>query len=81
MGQFYFNKLPFGTSSAHEHFQKRMSAILNGLEGVIVQMDNILGAEMYSNSLESGICHNPLLVSSLVNTFAPESSASVSSTF
>ena len=42
MGRYCFNKLPFGISSAPEHFQKRMSAILSGLEGVVVQMDDIL---------------------------------------
>ena len=42
IGRFCFNKLPFGISSAPEHFQKCMSAILSGVEGVVVQMDNIL---------------------------------------
>ena len=42
MGRYCFNKLPFGISSAPEHFQKRMSAILSSLEGVVVQMDDIL---------------------------------------
>ena len=41
-GRFCFNKLPFGISSAPEHFQKRMSRILTGLEGVVCQMDDIL---------------------------------------
>ena len=41
-GCFCFNKLPFGISSAPEHFQKRMSRILTGLEGVVCQMDDIL---------------------------------------
>ena len=38
MGRFCFNKLPFGISSAPEHFQKRISAILSGLSGVVCQM-------------------------------------------
>ena len=42
IGQYCFNKLPFGISSAPEHFQKCMSAILSGLEGVVCQMDDIL---------------------------------------
>ena len=42
VGQFCFNKLPFGISSAPEHFQKRMSAVLCGLEGVVCQMDDVL---------------------------------------
>ena len=37
-----FNKLLFGISSAPKHFQKRMFAILSGLEGVVVKMDDIL---------------------------------------
>ena len=41
-GRYCFNKLPFGISSAPEHFQKRMSAILCGLEGVVCQMDDVL---------------------------------------
>ena len=41
-GQYCFNKLPFGISSAPEHFQKHMSKILEGLEGVLCLMDDIL---------------------------------------
>ncbi len=41
-GRFCFNQLCFGMSSAPEHFQKRMSQILEGLEGVLCHMDNIL---------------------------------------
>ena len=41
-GRYCFNKLPFGISSAPEHFQRRMSEILSGLEGVQCQMDDIL---------------------------------------
>ena len=41
-GRYCFNKLPFGISSAPEHFQKRMSKILAGLEGVVCQMDDVL---------------------------------------
>ena len=42
VGRFCFNKLPFGISSAPEHFQKHMSAVLCGLEGVVCQMDDVL---------------------------------------
>ena len=42
MGRYCFNKLPFGISSAPEHFQRRMSEILVDLEGVLCQMDDIL---------------------------------------
>ena len=41
-GRYCFNKLPFGISSAPEHFQKRMSKILQGLEGVVCQVDDVL---------------------------------------
>ena len=41
-GRYCFNKLPFGISSAPEHFQKRMSNILRGLEGVLCQTDDVL---------------------------------------
>ena len=34
--------LPFRIPSALEHFQKRMSKILKGLEGVQCQMDHVL---------------------------------------
>ena len=40
--RYCFNKLPFGISSAPEHFQRRMSELLSGLEGVLCQMDDIL---------------------------------------
>ena len=41
-GRYCFNKLPFGISSAPEHFQKRMNKILHGLDGVLILMDDIL---------------------------------------
>jgi len=41
-GRYCFNKLPFGISSAPEHFQKRMSTILDGLAGILCLMDDIL---------------------------------------
>ena len=41
-GRYHFTKMPFGISSAPEHFQKRMSTILCGLEGVLCLMDDIL---------------------------------------
>ena len=41
-GRYAFNKLPFGISSAPEIFQRRMNRILEGLEGVVCQMDDIL---------------------------------------
>ena len=41
-GCYCFNKLPFGISSAPEHFQCRMSELLEGLKGVLCHMDDIL---------------------------------------
>ena len=41
-GRFCFNKLPFGVSCAPELFQKRMAMILEGLEGVVCQIDDVL---------------------------------------
>ena len=41
-GRFCFNRLPFGITSAPEHFQRRMSQILGDLEGVICLVDDIL---------------------------------------
>ena len=41
-GRYCFHKIPFGISSAPEHFQKRMSAILSGLDGVLCLMDDVL---------------------------------------
>ena len=41
-GRYLFNKLPFGISCAPELFQLRMSKILEGLDGVVCQMDDVL---------------------------------------
>ena len=41
-GRYAFNKLPFGISSATEHFHKRMSKVLSGLEGLVCHMDDVL---------------------------------------
>ena len=41
-GRFCFNRLPFGIASAPEVFQKTMSSILEGLDGVICHMDDVL---------------------------------------
>ncbi|XP_018369319.1 PREDICTED: uncharacterized protein LOC108765221, partial [Trachymyrmex cornetzi] len=41
-GRFYFNRLPMGVSSSGEHFQKQMSAILEGIEGACNLMDDTL---------------------------------------
>ena len=41
-GRYCFNKMPFGISSAPEHFQKRMSNFLTGLSGVLGLIDDVL---------------------------------------
>ena len=42
-GRYCFNKLPFGIiSSAPKLFQRRMNQILEGLEGMLCQMDDVL---------------------------------------
>ncbi len=41
-GRYSFKKLPFGILSAPEHFQKRMGRILEGVEGVLCQVDDVL---------------------------------------
>ena len=41
-GRYAFNKLPFGISNAPELFQKRINCILEGLDGFVCQMDDIL---------------------------------------
>ena len=41
-GRFCFNRLPLGISSAPEIFQCTMSQILEGLEGTLCQMDDVL---------------------------------------
>jgi transposase InsO family protein len=41
-GRFAYTRFPFGISSASEVFQKRMNDILEGLEGVLCLIDDIL---------------------------------------
>ena len=41
-GRYWFKRLPFGILSATEHFQRRMSEILEGLSGYVCLMDDIL---------------------------------------
>ena len=41
-GRFCFNRLTFGITTALEHFQKRMSEILKGLEGVVCMVNDVL---------------------------------------
>jgi hypothetical protein len=48
-GRYRFTRLPFGICSAPEHFQRRLCEILNGVEGCVNMMDDIL---VYGRSLE-----------------------------
>ena len=41
-GRYCFNRLPFGITSAPEYFQRHMSKVLEGLEGVVCLIDDIL---------------------------------------
>jgi len=41
-GRFCFNRLPFGITSAPEYFQKCMSNIFAGLEGVVFMIDILI---------------------------------------
>lgn len=41
-GRFCFNVLPFGINSGPEHFQRRMSQLLEGITGVICHADDVL---------------------------------------
>ena len=41
-GRYYFNRLLFGITSTPEYFQKRVSEILQGVDGVVCLIDDIL---------------------------------------
>ena len=41
-GRYCFNRLPFGITSAPKHFQQRMSALLDELDGVMCMVDDVL---------------------------------------
>ena len=41
-GRYCFRRLPFGVTSAPEHFQKRMHKVLDNLPGVLCMMDDII---------------------------------------
>ena len=41
-GRFHFNRLPFGITSALEHFQRRMTEVVGDIEGVVCLVDDIL---------------------------------------
>ena len=41
-GRFYFKRLPFGPTSASEIFQRKMTELLDGIDGVDASQDDIL---------------------------------------
>lgn len=41
-GRFHFNRLPFCINSAPEHFQRVMAEVIEGLEGVVCHIDDLL---------------------------------------
>ena len=41
-GRYHFSRLPFGITSAPEHFQRQMETILTGQEGVLCHIDDVL---------------------------------------
>ncbi len=51
LGRYAFNRLPFGISSAPEHFQRRISQMLEGCKGVVCHADDILvyGEDIHSH--------------------------------
>ena len=59
LGRYCYRRLPFGISSAPEYFQKRMLEVLDGLEGVICMMDDVL---IFGSTQEE---HDSRLLSSL----------------
>ena len=48
-GAYYFNRVPFGISSAPNSYQKAMSAIFEGIQDLFIYMDDLL---IYSKSQE-----------------------------
>ena len=54
-GRYCFNRLPFGITSAPEYFQHYMSKVLEGLEGTVCLIDDILvyGAEEHDAQLRA----------------------------
>ncbi len=61
-GRYYFNRLPFGITSAPEHFQRRMESILEGVEEVRCHIDDIL---VYGKNQEEHDAHMRVALSRL----------------
>ena len=56
-GRFCFNRLPFGISSAPEHFQKRMNQVLEGTQGFLKEHDQNLD-NTFQKLLEANLTLN-----------------------
>ena len=41
-GRYYFHRLPFGITSAPEHFHRRITEILSGVDGTLSMLDDVL---------------------------------------
>ncbi|XP_030204757.1 uncharacterized protein K02A2.6-like [Gadus morhua] len=41
-GRYHFQRLPFGINSAPEHFQRVMAEVIDGLDGVVCHIDDLL---------------------------------------
>ena len=48
-GRFFFKRLPFGLTSASEIFQRRMTELLEGIDGIVVTQDDILVMQWWNN--------------------------------
>ena len=66
-GRYCYKKLPFGITSALEHFQQRMNSLLFGLQGVLYVMDEII---LFGKTLQE---HNSRLQTVLTRLFFQES--------
>ncbi|XP_049335604.1 uncharacterized protein LOC125802248 [Astyanax mexicanus] len=58
-GRYIFNRLPFGIVSAPEHFQRRMSQLLENYDGVICHADDIL--VFGQDKMEHDLCLHQVL--------------------
>ncbi len=62
-GRYRYTRLPFGLNSSNEIFQKRVSKVYEGLEGVIVLYDDVL---VFANTKEE---HDQRLAKCLERTY------------
>lgn len=64
-GRYQFERLPFGISSAPEFYQKRMSETLEGFEGVVCHMDDVL---VYGKNQDEHDCRLDAVLNKLKKT-------------